>query len=86
LIKAKAKSAKQKNAKTLAITLRWHGSPVVGPVTVSEGGQPVATLQVPAKGVEYVYRSTKGRHTLQLAFDGVDGFAPTTANVTVRIK
>jgi hypothetical protein len=86
LIKVNVEDAKPKKSKKLVIVLRWAGNPVAGPVTITEAGQPVTTLQVPAKGIEYVYRSTKGVHALQFAFGGADGYAPTTATVSVRIK
>ena len=86
VIKVKVDDAKPKKSKALRISVHWLGNPVAGPVTISEAGQVLATVHVPAEGAKYIFTSSKGPHALELAFGGADGFLPTTAGVPVKIK
>lgn len=76
----------QEKKARLTIKVNGLGAPLAGPVTITEGAAQVGMLQVPAGAVEYVFRSTPGRHLLRLTFGGADGFTSASTDVVVKIK
>lgn len=76
----------QEKKSRLTIRVNGLGSPLSGPVTITEGGATVGSVQVPAGPVDFVFRSTPGRHALLLTFAGTDGFTSASTQVVVKIK
>ena len=76
----------QEKKARLTIRVNGLGTPVAGPVTITEGAAQVGTLQVPAGPAEFVFRSSPGRHLLRVTFGGADGFASAGTDVVVKIK
>ena len=85
VVRVETADPQEKKAR-LTIRVNGLGSPVAGPVTISEGGVPVGSVQVPAGAVEFVFRSTPGRHLLRVTFGGADGFTSASTDVQVKIK
>ena len=85
VVRVEAADPQEKKAR-LTIRVNGLGAPVSGTVTITEGAAQVGTLQVPAGPVEYVFRSTPGRHLLRVTFGGADGFAPASSDIVVKIK
>jgi surface antigen len=85
VVRVDAADPQEKKAR-VTIRVNGLGTPVAGPVTITEGAAQVGTVQVPGGPVEYVFRSTPGRHALHFTFGGADGFASASADLVVKIK